>query len=242
MNFNLIKLDTIESTNDFAKEIVSSDVLKDWTVIWAKEQTNGRGQRGHSWISKPNENLTFTLIATPNIPVEKQFYISKVVSLAIFGFLNKYTEHASIKWANDIYVGDNKIAGILIENIIQAGKINNSIIGIGININQDDFNNSLPNPISLKQIVKKEFDLESVLNEIVNEIFIMFQSINNYKLIDNMYNKNLYGLGKQLKFVDNEEKEFYAKIIGTKETGQICLQKQNEISEYFFNEIKLILE
>ena len=242
MNFNLIKLDTIESTNDFAKEIASSDVLKDWTVIWAKEQTKGKGQRGNTWISKPNQNLTFTLIASPNIPVDKQFYISKVVSLAIFGFLNKYTENATIKWANDLYVGDKKIAGILIENLIQAGKINNSIIGIGININQDNFNENLPNPISLKQIANKTFDLEEVLNQIVNEIFIMFQSINNYKLIDNMYNKNLYGLGKQLKFIDNDAKEFYAKIIDTKETGQIRLQTQEKISEYFFNEIKLILE
>ena len=241
MNFNIIKLDTIESTNDFAKEIAGSDVLKDWTVVWAKEQTKGKGQRGNTWLSNPNENLTFTLIASPNISVEKQFYISKVVSLAIFGFLNRFTENATIKWPNDIYVGDKKIAGILIENLIQAGKINNSIIGVGININQDVFDDKLPNPISLKQIVNKTFDLEEVLNKIVNEAFIMFQSINNYKLIDNMYNKNLYGLGRMLSFAEENGNEFLAEIIDTKETGQIRLQKETEISEYYFSEVKLIL-
>lgn len=239
INPNIIKLDRIDSTNNFAKDIINSKIVSDWTVIHATEQSQGRGQRGNTWQSNPNENLTFSLIISPNIKVEKQFYISKIVSLALLNFFNKYSNNATIKWPNDIYIDDKKIAGILIENYIQANKINKSIIGIGININQCEFDENIPNPISLKQLTNKSFDLNTVLLQIIDEIYIMHQSINNYKLIDNLYNKNLYRLEKETQFKDKNNKIFNAIIIGTNEEGKLKLKINNEIKFFDFQEVRL---
>ena len=238
---NIIRLNKIDSTNSFAKKIISSKIVEDWTVIHATEQTNGRGQRGNAWQSNPKENLTFSLIISSNIKVEKQFYISKIVSLALLSFFNKHSDNATIKWPNDIYINDKKIAGILIENYIQANKINKSIIGIGININQCEFDENIPNPISLKQLTNKIFDLNTVLLQIIDEIYIMYQSINNYKLIDNLYNKNLFGLNKKTRFKDKNENIFFAEIINTDEFGRIKLKIDKEIKSFDFNDIKMIV-
>jgi BirA family biotin operon repressor/biotin-[acetyl-CoA-carboxylase] ligase len=248
---NIIRLDKVESTNNFAKEIINSKIIDDWTVIVANEQTNGRGQRDNNWISNPNENLTFSVIISPSIKVDKQFYISKIISLALLNFVSKYTEKASIKWPNDIYIDNKKIAGILIENVIQANKINKSIIGIGININQTIFDSKVPNPISLKQItteftssaeLNKTYNLNEVLNLIIDEIYTMYKSINNYNLIDDIYNKNLFRLNKKTKFKDENNNLFFATILNTDEFGRIELKTDTETKFFDFSEIKMILE
>jgi len=241
INPQIIRLDKVDSTNNFAKEIINSKTINDWTIVIAKEQTNGRGQRGNSWQSNPKENLTFSLIISPNIKVEKQFYISKIVSLALLNFFNKFSDNATIKWPNDIYIDNKKIAGILIENFIQANKINKSVIGIGININQCEFDEDIPNPISLKQLTNKTFDLNTVLLQIIDEIFIMYQSINNYKLIDNLYNKNLYRLEKETQFRDKNNKTFKAQIIGTNEEGKLKLMHNKDIKFIDFQEIVMVI-
>jgi len=238
---NIIKLDTIGSTNNFAKEIINSKIVADWTVIHTNEQTNGRGQRGNLWQSNPNENLTFSLIISPNIKVEKQFYISKIVSLALLNFFNKFSDNASIKWPNDIYIDDKKIAGILIESYIQADRINKSVIGIGININQCIFDKNIPNPISLKQLTNKTFNLDDILTQIIKEIYIMHQSINNYKLIDNMYNNNLFGLNKKLYFYDENNNMFLGEVIKTNEYGKLKLKINEEFKYYDFHDISLVI-
>lgn len=239
---NIIRLDKIESTNSFAKEIINSKIIDDWTVIIANEQTKGRGQRDNNWISKPNENLTFSIIISPSIKVDKQFYLSKIISLALLNFLANYTEKASIKWPNDIYINDKKIAGILIENIIQANKVTKTIIGIGININQTIFDNSIPNPTSLKMITNYSYNLNEVLQLIIDEIYTMYKSIDNYKLIDKLYNKNLFGLKHKIKFKDKNNNIFFANIINTDEFGRIRLKLDNKIKLFNFNEIKMVLD
>ena len=152
------------------------------------------------------------------------------------------SDKATIKWPNDIYIDDKKIAGILIENFIQTNKINKSVIGIGININQCEFDEDIPNPISLKQLTNKTFDLNTVLLQIIDEIFIMYQSINNYKLIDNLYNKNLYKLEKETQFKDKNNKTFKAQIIGTNEEGKLKLMHNKDIKFFDFQEIVMVIK
>ena len=239
-NYNIIKLDQVESTNDFAKEIINSKIIDDFTIVYTDNQTKGKGQRGNLWKSKAYKNLTFSLIIKPNIKVEKQSYISKIVSLALLDYFDNISDYASIKWPNDIYINNKKIAGILIENIIQSNKLNYSIIGIGININQTKFDDDLPNPISLKQITKQDYNLENILNEIIYKLKDFFTLKDNYKLIDNLYNKRLYGLKTQMEFIDNKGLHFKAEILGTDELGKLKLKTANKTTFYSFNEIKTV--
>ena len=122
------------------------------TVVSTYNQTAGRGQRGNSWESEPHKNLTFSVLLKPqHIIAREQFYISEIVSVAIVNTLRKYIidQPIAIKWPNDIYVNDDKICGILIENTLSGYSISQSIAGIGININQQTFLSNAPNPISL---------------------------------------------------------------------------------------------
>ena len=120
-------------------------------VVFSENQTDGKGQRGNSWITERGKNLTFSLFLKPSILISTQFVLSKIVSLSIVDFLMEMgVKDVKIKWPNDIYCGDKKIAGILIENTISEGKINNCIVGIGLNVNQVNFDSSIQNATSLK--------------------------------------------------------------------------------------------
>lgn len=173
---HIIKLESVESTNSYIME--HSSQMFHATVVSTYNQTSGRGQRGNSWESEPYKNLTFSLFITPqNILARQQFYISEIVSIAIVSVLRRYilNQSVTIKWPNDIYVNDSKICGILIENTISGQSIYRSIIGIGINVNQRDFKSDAPNPISLIHFINKEISLDTILEEVTNEIFHTFE-------------------------------------------------------------------
>ena len=169
MNFigktHIIKA-TLESTNSFLKQIIHSKEVKNGTIVSTKHQTTGRGQRNNVWESERNKNILMSFVFFPNnIPAENQFIISKAVSLSILDLLLKYKKNVKIKWPNDIYIDDKKIAGILIENSLRGSEISNSIIGIGLNINQTFFSNKLPNPTSLKLETNKNYKTEEILTK-----------------------------------------------------------------------------
>lgn len=154
-----------ESTNDLAHE----KRFRHKDLIITDSQTKGRGQRGSYWESKQGRNLTFSLVLEPRwLPAGSQFLLSEIISLAITDTLASYHINASVKWPNDIYVGDKKIAGILIENDIMGAYISRSIIGIGINVNQREFGKHIPNPTSMRLAAGKEFALQEVLKRFCN--------------------------------------------------------------------------
>ena len=138
----IIKLDAIDSTNAYLKQISSAETLEDYTVITAKQQTNGRGQMGKHWHSKAGENLTFSVFKRLNgLSFSNQFYLSIVIALALHKTLTLYNvPNLFVKWPNDILSANKKIAGILIENVVKQNKLDYSIIGIGLNVNQTIFN------------------------------------------------------------------------------------------------------
>ena len=172
MNETFIHLNETHSTNSYLRELIMREKEQpEGTVVITDYQTAGRGQKGNSWESERGKNLTFSILLHPNhIPPGKQFILSQLISIAIVGVLKKYDRHFTIKWPNDIYWKEKKIAGMLIEVDLTGSSLSNAIIGIGININQRHFKSDAPNPVSLTQITGKEHNLSELLEKILDSI------------------------------------------------------------------------
>ena len=168
---DIIWLERVDSTNDEARRHISE--IDNLSVVSALEQTKGRGQRGNTWLSMPGENLTFSLIVKDfRIKANEQSAISQATALSLTKILGRYGIEARIKWPNDIYAGDNKICGILIENSLKGMEIDWSIIGIGLNVNQTSFPEDLPNPTSMRLCTgnSNPYNIRRILEEYI-EIF-----------------------------------------------------------------------
>ncbi|MDD4637359.1 MAG: biotin--[acetyl-CoA-carboxylase] ligase, partial [Bacteroidales bacterium] len=164
-------LEETTSTNTYLQEWIVKEEVPEGSVVTARIQTQGRGQAGNKWSAEQGKNLTFSMVLYPEfVPVNEQFIISQVAALAVKETLSLYIPDVSIKWPNDIYYRDKKITGILIENNLTAKVFSSSIIGIGININQQAFPENLPNPVSLIQILGKEVSIPEVLEQFVGQI------------------------------------------------------------------------
>ena len=167
----LIKLDATDSTNAYLRRLLHATEPEDYTVVSARRQTEGRGHMGTHWASETDKNLTFSLLRrNVSLEADQGFILNICVSMALYNVLHRMRlPDLKIKWPNDILSGRSKIAGILIENKIQGTKISTSIIGIGLNVNQMDFSN-LENASSMQLLLKKTFDLETLLVQIIDEI------------------------------------------------------------------------
>jgi len=160
----LIRFDTLGSTNTEALQR-----LPEWesmSVLWALEQTAGRGQRGNTWFAAPGENLTFSIVLKENIPAADAAWLNYAISEAVAQFLGQKGVNCKVKWPNDIYVGGRKICGILIENTLQGDVLAASVIGVGLNINQTEFP-QLALATSLKKCTGQDYDLEECLRELI---------------------------------------------------------------------------
>jgi BirA family biotin operon repressor/biotin-[acetyl-CoA-carboxylase] ligase len=154
-----IILETVDSTNNYAMQKIQSGQAPHGTTWFAREQTSGKGQRGRSWLTAPNLNIMLSAVIQPSLPGSQQFVLSAAVALACYDFYKNYAAgDVSIKWPNDLYWRDRKAGGILIENVFRGQDWSYAVVGIGININQVQFDPALPNPVSLKQITGKDFD------------------------------------------------------------------------------------
>ena len=161
------------STNDLARE----ERYGHGDVICAERQTAGRGQRGHTWTSPEGVNLLFSVVLCPTfLPAGEQFLLSQAVALALVDTLGTCGIDARIKWTNDIYVGDMKICGILIENSFSANRIDRAIVGIGINVNQTEFRSDAPNPVSMAMLTGRTYDLGNLLGDVTRHIIETFDS------------------------------------------------------------------
>lgn len=167
-------LETIDSTNSEAKR--RSGALDNLSVLAAVEQTAGRGRGSHSWISTPGENLTFTVVlrfgagGIAPLPASEAVRITHFCTLAVCDFLEGEGLKPRIKWPNDVWVEDRKICGILIENSFAEGLVAEAIVGIGLNLNQKEFDPALPNPVSLQQLTGRNYDPAATLDRLYNEI------------------------------------------------------------------------
>lgn len=239
----IIRIQATDSTNNYANEIIKTKEYPEGTVFLAYKQNAGRGQQKNKWESEPGKNLTFSILLYPDfIPIMKQFMISKIVTLGIYNALIKHVNDLKIKWPNDIYAGNKKIGGILIENSVIYGKINSSIAGIGINVNQTDFISDAPNPISLKILTNKQFELDTVLEEILSEINKFYNILidGNFEFIDREFISVLFRLNEPNKF-KTQEGEFEGQIIGVNEIGQLqIVDITNKLHEFHFKEVEFM--
>src|ERR1035437_3889646 len=206
----IFKIDQVDSTNSHASTLLSG--IPEGSIVWALDQPQGRGQGTKRWESEPGKNLTFSIILHPTwLLPEDQFYLSKVISLAVSDFIALFTDNVSIKWPNDIYVGNGKIAGILIENSIEGQSIVQSIAGIGVNINQQTFSTYVPNPLSLNQLTGNEFDLGEmldILSDLIAYRYLLLKK-KEFKTIDENYHHALYRLNQMANYIDCFEFFFF---------------------------------
>jgi BirA family biotin operon repressor/biotin-[acetyl-CoA-carboxylase] ligase len=240
---DIVKVDATESTNGFLKEISLENKLRNFTVVITDKQTKGRGQMHTVWQSEDGKNLTFSIIVFfENLKIVNHFYISKVVSLAIREVVSKYVSaKILIKWPNDILAVNQKICGVLIENSIKSGVINQSIIGIGLNVNQLLFA-GLPNATSIKKIIGVDVDLEEVLKDLITAIkkYMIFLNEGNTEFIDKQYLQYLYRLDIPSMFKDRSG-NFMGKIIGVTKEGMLQVALENEdVKEFSLKEISFL--
>jgi BirA family biotin operon repressor/biotin-[acetyl-CoA-carboxylase] ligase len=225
-----IILSTIDSTNNYAKGLVKEGLAKDGMLIFAEEQTQGRGQKNHVWESQKGENITMTLIINAyGLKLDTQFELSCATALGCRDFFNKYAgDETCIKWPNDLYWRDRKAGGILIENVIKGNTWEKAIIGIGININQVDFGNMSKKPVSLKQITGKSFDAKALAKELclfLNQRFTELKA----GYIDaqlKAYNQDLFKLNQVASFKKGEE-IFKAIVEGVNAKGQLLIKRES---------------
>lgn len=231
------------SLDQFLKE---NNQTRDLFTLYTYNQTAGRGQAGNHWESEPNKNLTFsTLFDITDIHVENQFVLSQIVPLAIKNVLQPLlkdtTKKIRIKWPNDIYYGDKKLGGILIEHSIIDGKISYSIAGIGLNINQTIFLSDAPNPVSLKQITGREYDLDVTLDQIIAEFKRLKPLIYQPAELKSLYMNDLYRIDNYYKF-KSDNKIFEAQITDVASNGLITMTtKDNTKLTFAFKEVSYII-
>ena len=241
----LIHISETNSTNNYLQSLCSKQKVEELTVVVADFQTSGRGQRGNSWESDSGKNLLFSIVIFPEfLEARRQFLISQIISLAIKEELDTYTTDISIKWPNDIYWKEKKICGILIENDLMGRNISQSIAGIGININQETFHSSAPNPVSLRQITGKEFDLFEILKNIVLRIQSYYSLLKkgNTESIVCQYEMSLFRKEGMHRFKDANG-EFLARIIRVEPEGRLILEDEMLNKRgYMFKEVEYLLK
>jgi BirA family biotin operon repressor/biotin-[acetyl-CoA-carboxylase] ligase len=229
---NLITIKEVDSTNNFLKVLLSnSKPLPEGTVIMAESQTAGRGQQKNRWHSSPGKNLTFSLLLKPAfLSLKQQFDLTRSISLGIITALEPLLgNRIKIKWPNDIYYNNLKLGGILIENLVQGSKIKNSIIGIGLNINEDDFPLELPNAVSLKQILHKDYDLKVLLSEICQNIEAAYLNLRSgrFEYVRSAYLERLYWLNENRMF-KSDGNVFDGIIEGVEENGLLVVNSEGQ--------------
>ena len=241
-----VHLEEVDSTNAYIMRNAAE--LEAPVMVTAYSQTAGQGQRGNSWESAPGENLTFSIFYRPaELQPMAQFAMSEAVALAVVDFLRVHGVEAKVKWPNDIYVGDRKICGILIRHSITGTRVDYSVIGVGVNVNQMEFLSDAPNPVSIGQLTGQRYDIASLYAEIASIVESRLVQIG-----DEDYRKSLHvefmsslwrGDGKEYPFTDTASgKTFSAAISGIETHGPMTLRLSDGTERtYAFKEVSFVL-
>ncbi len=231
---------TLTSTNSVAADLLRKKELPEGTVIYTDFQRAGKGHPGKKWESEEGKNLLFSIILYPSsVDPMEQFILTMTISMGLCDFIEKYCGESKIKWPNDVYVKDDKIAGILIENTIIDDRIENSVAGIGLNINQEKFPFKIPNPISLKLLTGKEYDTGKCLKELLSDLDMRYKQLlyGDRKRLQSEYTNSLYKLN-EYEVYKAEEGDFTGRIIDVTLSGLLRIEAKNgKIREFSFREI-----
>ncbi len=239
----IIKLDEVDSTNNYATKNIEKYNWNEGTIVLARQQLNGRGQMNNSWESEPDKNLLLSIVLYPEfLPAHYQFLLSKVIALAVAGVVKKFTNNVFVKWPNDIYACHKKIAGVLIENSIMGMNIGWSVCGIGLNVNQQEFFSDAPNPVSLIHFSRAEIELDAILNMLVEEVDRWYGCLIDGEAaqIDSAYLGLMYRYGEKALYKD-ENGAFTGTITGLTEIGQLQIKKESgETATYNFKQVEFL--
>lgn len=248
-------IEQTDSTNNRLKAMLAAgETLENGFTLYTYFQTAGRGQQGNSWESERGQNLLFSIVLFPQeLKATEQFLLSEVIAVAILRVLQPMLgSSVRIKWPNDIYYEDKKLAGILVENGLQQDKVAWSVIGVGLNVGQTQFLSNAPNPISMKQITGREYDKEWLLTQIQEETILLMtlpreQLHEQYMSL--LYRRDEWHRYKEVQVTaapmmisSNTDGAFEAKIIGVEKDGRLrLLTRDNEQRLYHFKQIRYII-
>ncbi len=240
-SLKFIKLDEVDSTNDYASRRLSQLNLP--ICVTADYQTSGRGQGKNSWHSEKAENLLFSYAFSPeDLTPGASFYVSRIASLALKDFYSEYFQGVKIKWPNDILYENKKLAGILIENRFYGDCIDKSVIGMGLNINQEEFPVFSPAAGSIRSLTGKTLDLSKALPRVLEKLEYWIDILNHhdFALIVKEYNRHLFRLMENAVYKSGDEL-FEARLYGVEDDGRLILLKPSgQILKYTFKEVEFI--
>ena len=248
-NIYIKRLDIIDSTNRYARD----EARTLWNdadgceiiAITARHQTAGRGQRGNNWFSAAGENLLLSILVRPGktLKVTEQFLLSQSVALAVYDTMQSYGIDTQLKWPNDIYTENKKLAGILVELDYSGAFVEQAIIGIGVNVNQCEFPAMDRTPVSMKMLLQERFAVNDVMYRLLDKFNNRYNQLRDSKekAIAHEYESLLLGAGEERKFIDSRG-EFTAVIEGTEPCGRLILHtKEGGTRTYAFKEVEMAL-
>lgn len=235
-------IDAIDSTNNYAMALIQKGIAIDGNAVFAMEQTDGRGRRGRKWKSKKGDNIILSIsLQMQWLPILQQFQLSVAVALGCFDLLSKYVPGKTfIKWPNDLFINDTKAGGILIENTIKGTLWQWAVAGIGLNINQTDFETSDLKATSLRMVTQKTFPVLQLAEELYNFILKRIEGLKSGRFLKMLetYNEYLFARNKQV-MLKKQEDIFETKIIGVSNTGQLITHDKIE-RKFNFDEVEFI--
>lgn len=236
----------LSSTNDYALQLLADQQILEGTVVSTDDQFQGKGQMGNTWTSQAGKNVTMSVIFRPHfLPIERQFYLNIAVSLAVRDVLEKMTNRTvQVKWSNDVLMAQKKVAGILIQNHLSGKKIQYSVVGIGVNVNQTAFPNELEQASSLHLLTDKAFDIQEVQNLICQQLETYYLQLKQgrYEALQVAYLNHLFQYEQWAYYHLPPSKEpILGKIIGVTPIGKLVVEHHKSIEEYYFKEIQFIL-
>jgi BirA family biotin operon repressor/biotin-[acetyl-CoA-carboxylase] ligase len=233
-------LSVVDSTNNYAAKLISDGQLQNGSVIMADFQTNGRGLRGNSWQSVSQDNLLFSLAFQPvSVAADQQIRINWYTALIWIKCCKRFSIGAQIKWPNDIFVGQQKLGGILIEQQIQGSIIAWSVVGCGINVNATP---ALPNACSIFELTNVRFQPKTVLNEFLDLYNGQIQLLyGDFQELKTAFEVELFGKDTIQEFIDAQQQAWPAKIIGVDNQGKLLLEKNDVVQAYDLQQVRLVL-
>lgn len=223
-----IRLTTTASTNAYLAELLARQTLQEGSVVVTHTQTHGKGQENNTWESESGKNLTASMVLYPSfLKPELQFRLTMVISLAVCQVLDKLNlpVYSMIKWPNDILLGNRKVAGILIRNEISGNGISTSIAGLGLNINQASFSDSIPGAVSLNMLTGRQYDIEEILTDWHSCVAYWYDMLKSgrHQELEDAYKSRMYLLEQPSGFII-KGKHVRATIIGLAEYGMLLLE------------------
>jgi BirA family biotin operon repressor/biotin-[acetyl-CoA-carboxylase] ligase len=240
VQFKLTNLDVVSSTNTIAREFVQQGQAYEGLTILANEQNAGRGQHGTVWEGEYGKNVLCSVVFVPSfLNISQQTWLNMAFCLALRDALSAYCSRVLIKWPNDIYIDNKKVAGILIENSLQGTQIKNCILGFGINVNQQHFNET--KATALIHHTQERLLVSEVLTSVLHHLQIRYNQLQlqQFKRIKTDYLANLFGLNQELAF-ESGGKCFHATIMGVDDDGRLVVNKNDQTEKYMVKQISML--